>query len=52
MNAAWKRRGADASLGRVAERERLTTVFTLDAGDFSVFRTGNIWRVCRAVVLS
>ena len=31
---------ADAALVRVAEREGLDTVFTVDAGDFQVYRIG------------
>jgi predicted nucleic acid-binding protein len=41
----WKYRDrpmdlADAALVRVAERERLTTVFTVDRADFEVYRLG------------
>jgi hypothetical protein len=35
---------ADAALVRVAERERIDTVFTVDRGDFEVYRPSGIGR--------
>jgi len=35
---------ADAGLVRVAERERISTVFTLDRRDFSIYRPARIGR--------
>jgi predicted nucleic acid-binding protein len=35
---------ADAALVRVAEREKIRTVFTVDRGDFEVYRPSRSWR--------
>ena len=35
---------ADAALVRVAERERIRTIFTLDRRDFEIYRPGRIGR--------
>jgi len=35
---------ADAALVRVAERERIRTVFTIDRRDFEVYRPSRSWR--------
>lgn len=35
---------ADAALVRVAERERLHRIFTLDRRDFEVYRPSRAWR--------
>jgi predicted nucleic acid-binding protein len=35
---------ADATLVRVAEREKIRTVFTIDRRDFEVYRPSRSWR--------
>jgi len=35
---------ADAALVRIAERERIRTVFTVDRGDFEIYRPSRSWR--------
>jgi len=35
---------ADAGLVRIAERERISTVFTLDRRDFSIYRPARMGR--------
>jgi uncharacterized protein len=37
---------ADAALVRVAERERIRTIFTLDRRDFEIYRPAKIGRFC------
>ena len=36
---------ADAALGRVAERERIKTIFTIDRRDFSLYRPLGLGRL-------
>ena len=35
---------ADAALVRIAERDRIRTVFTVDRGDFEIYRPSRSWR--------